>query len=131
MTTAENKRLEFNCKVNDAVDFIERLFDEYLASDSNTNGEPLILRDTELTPIIHSVADKYPYRAIEEALDAVALLKAAAFELENRLRNRGFNVPIRQGVICDFTYNIVSGYWYRENVHWFSLDPKFIINVEN
>ena len=132
MTTVENKRLEFESKVNSAADFIEKFFEEYISdSISNSDREPLILRDTELSPIIQSTTPKYPYRKIEEALDAIAILNGAAFELENKLRNRGYVPSIRRGVICDFTYNIISGYWYRENVNWFSLDPKFIIDVDS
>lgn len=125
------EKLSFEERVAAAEDVITQAFENAIGH-ARANGfwEPLMLRDTDLTSVLTAPGLPYPYRSKEDALDTIAVLNSAVYNIESILRSQGFVPTERHGVICDFTYEINSGYWYRDNIKWYSIAPMLVIDID-
>ena len=132
MATKHFSLNEINEKALAICQKIESMFDKHLKTYPEVNMyEPLILRDTEIMPlIIESMNVKYPFLDPADLQYAIAILNATIFRLENKLLQRGFKPTAQQGVIASMTYRITKGYWYRDDQHWSSIAPIIILDIE-
>ena len=111
---------------------LETMFDEHMAVCADLESyDPMELQDTEIMPkIVENAGLTYPFLNQRDLQVAIAILNASVYHLETKLRLRGFKPSPRQGVVAAMTYRIVSGYWYRQDQHWFSIDPLITIDVD-